>query len=134
MSRQFFRTCRKFTPAGCRPGRLALYRAGPHNPGGVWGSIRDYGRANEAPRGKKSRFKGVYPRGEKWYAVFKHKGKAYYLGTFDDDVEAAKARDRKAYELEGEFAYLNFPEEILGKGKAAFRRNRSGHSRKKRKK
>ncbi len=28
---------------------------------------------------------------------------------------AAKARDRKAWELEGEFAYLNFPEEILGK-------------------
>ena len=36
----------------------------------------------------------------------------YYLGTFDDEVEAAKARDRKAYELEGEYAYLNFPEEI----------------------
>ena len=29
-----------------------------------------------------------------------------------DDVEAAKARDRKAYEFEGEFAYLNFPDEI----------------------
>jgi len=72
---------------------------------------------NKAPRGKKSRFKGVYPDGDKWYAVIKHKGKAYYLGTFDDEVEAAKARDRKAYELEGEFAYLNFPDEILGKGK-----------------
>jgi len=73
---------------------------------------------NKRPRGRKSRFKGVYPRGNKWYAAIKHKGKTYYLGTFDDEVEAAKARDRKAYELEGEFAYLNFPEEILGKGKA----------------
>ena len=78
---------------------------------------------NKAPRGRKSRFKGVYPRGEKWYAVFKHKGRTYYLGTFDDEVEAAKARDRKAYELECEFAYLNFPDEILGKGK---RKGRSG--------
>ena len=35
-----------------------------------------------------------------------------YLGLFDDEAEAAKARDRKAYELAGEFAYLNFPDEI----------------------
>jgi len=67
---------------------------------------------NKGPRGKKSRFKGVYPDGDKWYAVIKHKGETYYLGTFDDEVEAAKARDRKAYELEGEFAYLNFPEDF----------------------
>jgi len=81
---------------------------------------------NKAPRGKKSRFKGVYPRGEKWYAVFKHKGKTYYLGTFDDEVEAAKARDRKAYELEGEYAYLNVPESIQrkDKGRSAARRRR----------
>ena len=68
------------------------------------------------PRGKRSRFKGVYPDGDKWYAMIKHQGVTYYLGTFDDEVEAAKARDRKAYELEGEYAYLNFPDEILGKG------------------
>ena len=30
----------------------------------------------------------------------------------DDEVEAAKARDRKAYELHGEYAYLNFPEDF----------------------
>ena len=71
---------------------------------------------NKAPRGKRSRFKGVYPDGDKWYAVIKHKGETYYLGTFDDEIAAAKARDRKAYELEGEFAYLNFPEEIHRKG------------------
>ena len=34
------------------------------------------------------------------------------LGLFDNEVEAAKARDRKAYELAGPFAYLNFPDEI----------------------
>jgi hypothetical protein len=82
---------------------------------------------NKPPRGKKSQFKGVYPDGDKWYAAIKHKGKRHYLGTFDDEVEAAKVRDRKAYELEGEFAYLNFPEEILCKGKGqAAGKGRSG--------
>lgn len=72
---------------------------------------------NKGPRGKRSRFKGVYPDGDKWYAVIKHKGRTHYLGRFAEEVEAARARDRKARELQGEFAYLNFPEEILGKGK-----------------
>jgi hypothetical protein len=74
----------------------------------------DQNEHNKAPRGRKSRFKGVYPRGDRWYAMLKHKGKLYYLGTFANEIEAAKARDRKAYELEGEFAYLNFPDEIPG--------------------
>jgi hypothetical protein len=65
---------------------------------------------NKRPRGGKSRFKGVYPHRDKWQAMMKHKGKLYHLGLFDDETEAAKARDRKALELEGEFAYLNFPE------------------------
>jgi hypothetical protein len=40
------------------------------------------------------------------------RGKYYYLGTFGSPIEAAKARDRKAYELFGEYAYLNFPEDF----------------------
>ena len=63
----------------------------------------------------KSKFKGVFPRGDKWQAAVQHNGEAIYLGLFDDEVEAAKARDRKAYELAGEFAYLNFPDEIQGR-------------------
>jgi hypothetical protein len=35
-----------------------------------------------------------------------------YLGLFDEEVEAARVRDRKAYELAGEFAVLNFPDEM----------------------
>jgi len=58
-----------------------------------------------------SRFVGVYRRGNKWQARIMCRGKLYCLGTFDDEVEAAKARDRKAWELNGEFAYLNFPED-----------------------
>jgi len=36
-------------------------------------------------------------------------GKRFYLGRYDDEIEAALAYDRKAEELFGEFAYLNFP-------------------------
>ncbi|MBN1361107.1 MAG: HNH endonuclease [Sedimentisphaerales bacterium] len=65
-----------------------------------------------AAKGCKSGFAGVNPAGDKWQADFKHKGQRQYLGLFDDKIEAAKARGRKAYELAGEFAYLNFPDEI----------------------
>ena len=58
----------------------------------------------------KSRFRGVFPRGEKWEAAIQHNGEQMYLGLFDEEVAAAKARDRKALELAGEFAVLNFPD------------------------
>jgi hypothetical protein len=62
----------------------------------------------------KSGFVGVSPYGKKWRAQIRSGGKVVYREVFDDKVEAAKARDRKAYELFGPFAYLNFPEEIHG--------------------
>jgi hypothetical protein len=72
--------------------------------------------AGRGPVGGASRFVGVYRRGDRWEARIACRGKVYYLGLFDDEVEAAKARDRKAYELYGEFAYLNFPEDFAHKG------------------
>jgi hypothetical protein len=54
---------------------------------------------------------GVTPCGDKWQAQIRHNGRQYYLGLYDDEVEAAKARDRKALELLGESAYLNVPPE-----------------------
>ncbi len=67
---------------------------------------------NKAPRGGSSQFVGVYRRRDKWIAHVTHRGQFYYVGIFNDEVEAAKARDRKAYELHGEYAYLNFPEDF----------------------
>ena len=40
------------------------------------------------------------------------KGQKYKCGTYDTPEEAAIARDRKAYELLGDKAKLNFPERI----------------------
>ncbi|MHC4521068.1 MAG: HNH endonuclease [Planctomycetota bacterium] len=59
-----------------------------------------------------SQYRGVSPQGDKWMAAIGYNGATIYVGLFDDEVEAARARDRKAYELASDFAYLNFPDEI----------------------
>jgi len=78
---------------------------------------RRQNQANRGPCGGTSRFVGVYRHKDKWVAEIRSHGRYYYLGLFDDEVEAAKARDRKAYELLGEYAYLNFPEDSRRRGR-----------------
>ncbi len=58
-----------------------------------------------------SGYKGVslFGRDSKWKAQIQVDGKKRHLGYFDDKIEAAKAYDRAALELHGEFAVLNFP-------------------------
>ncbi len=58
-------------------------------------------------------YKGVFRiKGtDKWAAKICHQGHRYWLGTFDEEAQAARAYDRKAVELFGEYARLNFPEE-----------------------
>lgn len=65
-------------------------------------------------------FKGVkyVAQTGKYKATVGYKRKAVPVGEFDDPIEAAKARDRVARELHGEFAYLNFPEEFADKAEA----------------
>lgn len=60
-----------------------------------------------------SRFKGVcwVRKSEKWMAYIKKDQVSRTLGYFDDEIEAAEARDKAARELFGEHASLNFPEE-----------------------
>jgi len=67
---------------------------------------------NQLPRrGGSSQYKGVCwrKREKKFVATICVDGKKLYLGYFDDEIEAAKAYDKKAKELFGQFAYLNFP-------------------------
>jgi len=58
--------------------------------------------------GTTSKYIGVSKYGKKYTAVITKEKKYYYLGTFASEEDAARARDRKAIELYGEYAKLNF--------------------------
>ena len=69
---------------------------------------------NRRPCNKTSKYKGVCwnKHAKKFMASISIDGKNKTLGYFDDQVDAAKAYDKAAKKLFGEFAYLNFPKEI----------------------
>ena len=73
---------------------------------------RRQNQVNRKPCGGASEFVGVYPYRDKWRAEINYRGKHLYIGLCADEVEAPKARQRKAYELHSEYAYLNLPEDF----------------------
>lgn len=58
-----------------------------------------------------SKYKGVsfIKKANLFVAAIRCNGKYYHLGRFKNETDAAKAYDKKAKELFGEFSYLNFP-------------------------
>ena len=62
---------------------------------------------NKKPLGGTSKYKGVSKRGEKYRAKIFKDGVRYNIGTFDSEDEAALAYNKAAYELNGEYAYMN---------------------------
>lgn len=61
-----------------------------------------------------SKYKGVSwnKKANKWMSRIASKGEHIHLGYYDDEEEAARVYDEAAKELFGEFAELNFPEEV----------------------
>lgn len=76
-------------------------------------ATRSQQRANQGPRiDGSSGFKGVsfHRKARKWTAQVQSGGKYYYLGLHATPEDAARAYDRAALELFGEFARINFPD------------------------
>jgi hypothetical protein len=57
-----------------------------------------------------SRFKGVSRAGRRWFACIKIHGVTRSLGSFDDEISAARAYDAAARRAWGPAAFQNFPE------------------------
>ena len=110
-------------------GRLAvLYMTGKWPNGDVdhinkrsddnrWKNLREATRSQNKANGRKyknnfSGFKGVCwnARQKKYQGQISCNGRQMYLGYFSSPEEAARAYDKKAVELFGEYACLNFPE------------------------
>lgn len=58
----------------------------------------------------KSKYRGVYHQSDckSWAARIGFNNETYHLGSFSSEIEAARAYDKKAEELFGEFAFVNF--------------------------
>lgn len=74
-------------------------------------TIKQNNANSRSSRRATSKYKGVSwsKSKKKWAAYIKKDGRQFFLGHFDDEIEAAKAYDETAHKLNGEFAMLNFP-------------------------
>jgi ankyrin repeat protein len=57
-----------------------------------------------------SNYRGVQYNGGKWRSTIKHKKRVHHLGTFANEIDAARAFDVRARQLRGATARCNFPE------------------------
>lgn len=60
----------------------------------------------------RSKYKGLEwdKTQRKWRARIQLNGRKIHLGSFANEIDAAKAYDKKARDLFGQFACLNFPD------------------------
>jgi len=73
-------------------------------------SVAENSYNSRAQINSSSIYKGVTRRpNDIFISRIKFKDKEIHIGSFKNEIEAAKAYDEKASELFGEFAYLNFP-------------------------
>ena len=70
--------------------------------------------ARKSPQSCSSKYKGVmFRKGpQKWAAMICVAGEKIFLGSFKDEIEAAKVYDKAAKKYFGEFAKLNFQDSM----------------------
>ncbi len=75
----------------------------------VTAAENSYNRRKMAREGT-SKYKGVSRdrRNNRYRAIITYKGQVLHLGSFDNEIDAAKAYDEAAKELYGKYAFLNF--------------------------
>lgn len=72
------------------------------------GTISNNNSNRSKSEGTSSKYKGVYlNRRGKWIAQIKKDKRVTYLGSFDSELEAARARDEATKRMHGEFGVLN---------------------------
>lgn len=81
-----------------------------------WENLRDVTQAEnnynkDVYKSNKTGFKGVNKKAGRYWARITHNKITYRLGYHDTPEDAAQAYDKKARELLGDKAILNFPEE-----------------------
>lgn len=64
----------------------------------------------KSQKNSSSKYIGVSKNHKKWRSTIIFKGKRVHLGTFNDEIEAAKVRDIATKKYFGEYGNLNFPE------------------------
>lgn len=84
-----------------------------------WCNLREcdkYQNAQNKPKqvSNSSGYIGVYrcSTTKRWVSQIRSRDKVIFLGRYNTPEEAAKIRDKKAVELHGEFAVLNFPNQV----------------------
>ncbi|MGE7932145.1 hypothetical protein [Viridibacillus arvi] len=85
-----------------------LNKIGQDNSTDTFEVEKDFQGRSHIPNG----YRGIQKEGKKWSARIYRRKKTIYLGMYSSKIEAAKAYDKKAYELFGEKAILNFPNEV----------------------
>jgi len=58
---------------------------------------------------QKNKYKGVHKRGKRWVAAVYFDKKTIHIGTFNTEIEAARACDLEILKLYGTCAKINFP-------------------------
>lgn len=73
-------------------------------------ATRSQNGGNQLSWGKTSKFKGVcfHKRDKIYVAQIRKDNKHMHIGYFENEIDAAKAYDKRALELNGEFARINF--------------------------